>query len=71
METEAAGFAAVHPAWERYSALTGRRVTVVDGDMRTEGVVKGIDDEGALMIDTDKGPAKILTGDVSIEGAYE
>jgi BirA family transcriptional regulator, biotin operon repressor / biotin---[acetyl-CoA-carboxylase] ligase len=71
METESAGFAAVRPAWERYSALTGRRVTVVDGEARTEGVVKGIDDEGALLIDSDKGPARILTGDVSIEGAYD
>jgi BirA family biotin operon repressor/biotin-[acetyl-CoA-carboxylase] ligase len=71
METEVAGFAAVRPAWERYSALTGRRVTVVDGEARTEGLVKGIDDEGALLIETDKGPARILTGDVSIEGAYD
>jgi len=71
METEGAGFAAVRPAWERYSALTGRRVTVVDGEARSEGFVKGIDDEGALLIETDKGPARILTGDVSIEGAYD
>ena len=27
MEVEAAGFAAVRPAWERYSALTGRSVS--------------------------------------------
>jgi BirA family transcriptional regulator, biotin operon repressor / biotin---[acetyl-CoA-carboxylase] ligase len=71
MEIEAASFAAVRPAWERYSALTGRRVTVVDGDARTAGVVRGIDDDGALLIDTDAGPARILTGDVSIEGAYD
>jgi BirA family transcriptional regulator, biotin operon repressor / biotin---[acetyl-CoA-carboxylase] ligase len=71
MEIEATGFAAVRPAWERYSALTGRRVTVVDGDARMSGLVRGIDDDGALLIDTDSGPARILTGDVSIEGAYD
>jgi BirA family transcriptional regulator, biotin operon repressor / biotin---[acetyl-CoA-carboxylase] ligase len=71
MEIEATGFAAVRPLWERYSALTGRRVTVVDGDARTAGVVRGIDDDGALLIDTDGGPTRILTGDVSIEGAYD
>ena len=71
MEIEATGFAAVRPLWERYSALTGRRVTVMDGDARRVGVVRGIDDEGALLIETDAGPARILTGDVSIEGAYD
>ena len=71
MEIEAAGFAAVRPAWERYSALTGRRVTVVDGDVRTAGLVRGIDDHGALLLETEAGPARIVTGDVSIEGAYD
>jgi len=71
MEIEASGFAAVRPAWERYSALTGRRVTVVEGDARTAGVVRGIDDDGALLLDTGAGPLRILTGDVSIEGAYD
>jgi BirA family biotin operon repressor/biotin-[acetyl-CoA-carboxylase] ligase len=75
MEIEAIGFAAVRPEWERYSALTSRRVTVVDGDLRIAGVVRGIDDDGALLLDTDAGPARILAGDVSgdltIEGAYD
>jgi BirA family transcriptional regulator, biotin operon repressor / biotin---[acetyl-CoA-carboxylase] ligase len=71
MEVEAAGFAVVRPIWERYSALTGRRVTVVDENMRTAGVVRGIDDEGALLLETDSGSLRILAGDVSIEGAYE
>lgn len=70
METEVGGFAAVRPAWERYSALTGRRVTVVDGDARTTGVVRGIDDDGALLLECEGGMVRILTGDVSIEGAY-
>ena len=71
MEVEAAGFAAVRPAWERYSALTGRSVTVVDGEVRTAGVVRGIDSDGALTLETAAGVERILTGDVSIEGAYD
>ena len=31
METLSRGFDAVRPAWERFSALTGRRITIVDG----------------------------------------
>jgi len=71
MEVEADGFATVRPAWDRYSALTGRRVTVIDGDARIVGVVRGIDSDGALMLATDVGPQRVLTGDVSIEGAYD
>jgi BirA family transcriptional regulator, biotin operon repressor / biotin---[acetyl-CoA-carboxylase] ligase len=71
METERCGFAAVRPEWERYSALTGRPVTVVDGDSRIAGTVIGIDADGALVLETTEGPTRILTGDVSIEGAYD
>jgi BirA family biotin operon repressor/biotin-[acetyl-CoA-carboxylase] ligase len=71
METERRGFAAVRPVWERYSALTGRPVSVVDGDSRIAGTVTGIDADGALMLTTVEGPTRILTGDVSIEGAYD
>jgi BirA family biotin operon repressor/biotin-[acetyl-CoA-carboxylase] ligase len=71
METERYGFAAIRPVWERYSALTGRVVSVLDGTSRTTGKVIGIDADGALMLETAAGPARILTGDVSIEGAYD
>src|SRR5271155_1986582 len=49
------GFAAVRPAWERYSGLTGKRVTVVDAGTREEGMVKGIDTDGALLLETSSG----------------
>jgi BirA family biotin operon repressor/biotin-[acetyl-CoA-carboxylase] ligase len=71
METERHGFAAVRPVWERYSALTGRPVIVVDGASRIAGTVTGIDTDGALLLESAEGPTRILTGDVSIEGAYD
>lgn len=71
MEVETHGFDAVRPAYDRYLALKGMRVTVVDAGARTAGVVAGIDAEGALMLETDAGPRRILTGDVSVEGAYD
>jgi BirA family biotin operon repressor/biotin-[acetyl-CoA-carboxylase] ligase len=70
METESRGFAAVQPAWERYSALTGKRVVVVDAGTREEGVVTGIDSDGALLLDTGNGVRRIIAGDVTLEGAY-
>ncbi len=71
MEFEARGFEAVRPVWESYSALTGMKVTVVNGDARETGVVRGIDSSGALMLDTAGGPRRILAGDVTLEGAYD
>jgi BirA family transcriptional regulator, biotin operon repressor / biotin---[acetyl-CoA-carboxylase] ligase len=70
-ETEHKGFAAVRPLYERYFALDGRRVTVIEGHTRTSGVARGIDADGALVLETERGPIRILTGDVSLEGAYD
>ncbi|HUY38397.1 MAG TPA: biotin--[acetyl-CoA-carboxylase] ligase, partial [Candidatus Binataceae bacterium] len=71
MEVVAQGFGAVRPVWEGFSALTGKRVTVVDGERREAGIVRGIDPDGALILDTGAELRRILAGDVSIEGAYE
>ena len=71
METETHGFAAVRGAWERYSALTGKRVTVVDAGTRLTGTVAGIDSDGALLLDTADGQRRIVAGDVTLEGAYD
>ncbi|HEY6420920.1 MAG TPA: biotin--[acetyl-CoA-carboxylase] ligase [Candidatus Binataceae bacterium] len=70
METQAAGFAAVRPEWERYSALTGKRVAIVDAGRCETGIVKGIDADGALLLDTGAALVRIVAGDVTIEGAY-
>jgi BirA family biotin operon repressor/biotin-[acetyl-CoA-carboxylase] ligase len=71
MEFEAQGFEAIRPAWERYSALGGKRVTVVDGAARQTGVVLGIDSTGALLLDGGGATTRILAGDVTLEGAYD
>ena len=65
------GFPAVRQAYERYFALKGRRVTVIDGSSRTTGVVHGVSSDGALLLETGSGLTRILTGDVSLEGAYD
>jgi BirA family transcriptional regulator, biotin operon repressor / biotin---[acetyl-CoA-carboxylase] ligase len=68
---EAGGFSAVRQVYERYFTLNGRRVTVTDGRTTAAGVVRGIDADGALILETGSGPTRILTGDVSLEGAYD
>ncbi len=71
METEMHGFEAIRPRWEKYSALTGRRVVVVDAVSRADGVVRGIDADGALLLETEAGMRRIVAGDVTLEGAYQ
>jgi len=71
MEVVTRGFAVVRPEWERLSALTGRRVTVADGARRESGLVRGIDAEGALLLEVENVVRRVLAGDVSIEGAYD
>jgi BirA family transcriptional regulator, biotin operon repressor / biotin---[acetyl-CoA-carboxylase] ligase len=71
MEAETNGFAAARPSYDRYLALRGKRVTVVDASTRMTGLVMGIDADGALMLDTEAGLSRVLTGDVSVEGAYD
>ncbi|MGH7814400.1 MAG: biotin--[acetyl-CoA-carboxylase] ligase [Candidatus Binataceae bacterium] len=72
-ETVAHGFAAVRPEWERYSALTGRRVTIMNGGgVRYGGIARGIDGGGALLLDLGNGRIeRIAAGEVSVEGAYD
>ena len=68
---QAGGFSAVRPIYDRYFALNGRQVTVSEGPTTIAGVVRGIDAEGALILETADGPARILTGDVSLAGVYD
>lgn len=70
-ETLASGFESVRPAWERYSALTGRTVSIVGAGRRVTGIVKGIDSDGALLLDAGGHVERIVAGEVSVEGAYE
>lgn len=68
---EQGGFSAVRELYERYFGLNGHPVTVIDGTSTSAGVVRGIDADGALLLETGSGLARILTGDVSLEGAYD
>jgi BirA family transcriptional regulator, biotin operon repressor / biotin---[acetyl-CoA-carboxylase] ligase len=70
-ETVAGGFASLRARYEKYFVLKGRRVAVVDSTSRLSGEVAGVDDDGALMLVTETGQVRILTGDVSLEGAYD
>jgi len=54
-------------AVRRRSAVLGRHVRVIeDGEVLLEGTALDIDDDGALVVETDEGTKRVLYGDVSI-----
>ncbi|MCJ8205452.1 bifunctional biotin--[acetyl-CoA-carboxylase] ligase/biotin operon repressor BirA [Pseudomonas sp. RGM2987] len=58
---QASGFAAIQAEWESYHLWQGRTVSLIAGSSRVDGVVKGIDLQGALRLKVD-GVEKIFSG---------
>lgn len=52
--------------WSSADALHGRPVTVSGVDGATKGVARGIDLEGALLVETPHGLLRFISGDVSV-----
>lgn len=62
------GYEPLRQAWLSRSMVMGRRVRVAVGEGVVRGVVTGIDEIGALLIQTaDGGTERILSGDVTVE----
>ncbi|PKH17922.1 MULTISPECIES: bifunctional biotin--[acetyl-CoA-carboxylase] ligase/biotin operon repressor BirA [Pseudomonas] len=57
----ASGFAALQEEWERNHAWQGRAVSLIAGVNRVDGVVLGVDRQGALRLDVD-GVEKTYSG---------
>lgn len=64
------GFPALRAEWEACHALAGRSVAVA-GAERTEhhGIVVGVADDGALLLQTEGGLQRVYSGDVSVRPA--
>jgi BirA family transcriptional regulator, biotin operon repressor / biotin---[acetyl-CoA-carboxylase] ligase len=52
--------------WLEADALRGRPVTVTATDGEAKGVARGIDLDGALLVETPRGLLRFITGDVSV-----
>lgn len=61
------GFGAIRQEWLSRSTVQGRRVRVSFGKGETEGIVVGVDDDGALLLKRgNSAPERVLAGDVTI-----
>ena len=60
------GMAAFADEWQEADALAGRRVRVLHGGLHLDGLARGVDGDGALMLETDGVRRRILSGEVSV-----
>jgi len=66
VDFEASGFAAFADAYDRYDWLKGQTISVDMSDGRVDGLSEGVDIDGALIIRTDSGRQRILSGSVRL-----
>jgi BirA family transcriptional regulator, biotin operon repressor / biotin---[acetyl-CoA-carboxylase] ligase len=60
------GMAAFADEWQEADALAGRPVRVLQGGLHLDGLARGVDGDGALMLETDGVRRRILSGEVSV-----
>jgi len=60
------GFGHFHSIWQRYDWLKGRRWSVQQAQRRITGVAEGIDEEGALLLRTNAGLERVISGSIEL-----
>lgn len=65
----AAGFPALRGAWQQRNAFADLPVRIIDEGQEQTGVCVGVDDDGALLLRTDTGVTRVLSGEVSLRPA--
>ena len=62
----AEGFAAFRQEWQQLDAFRGCPVQLKMGDRRIDGIAHGVNDQGALLLETELGVASYNGGEVSL-----
>jgi BirA family biotin operon repressor/biotin-[acetyl-CoA-carboxylase] ligase len=65
-EFEREGFAAFRDAWLALDALSGRSVRVLQGSEVISGTARGVDEEGALLLDIGPRVRRFVSGEASL-----
>ena len=66
LEFGARGLAAFADEWSRADALAGRPVRVFQGEQVVDGIARGVDGDGALLVEAGSHRQRILSGEVSV-----
>ena len=57
--------------WRAADSLCGRAVTIRSAQSSWRGIARGIDESGALLVETPRGLQRVLSGDVSVRSVEE
>lgn len=60
------GFAGLRDEWQARHAFQGSNVRITGGGEDIEGICSGVTERGELLIKTEKGTQRVITGDVSL-----
>jgi BirA family biotin operon repressor/biotin-[acetyl-CoA-carboxylase] ligase len=63
---ETSGFAAFHDDWRNFDALSGRNIRLELGTREVKGISRGVDENGALLLDTNSGLESFLSGHLTV-----
>ena len=62
------GTSAYIDEYRNFSAVIGKPVMIESGNKSIQGIVKDIDDAGAIMLETSNGIQRIIAGEISLRG---
>lgn len=65
------GFAPLKPGWEALNAFAQLPVRISGEGLTLDGLCLGVDDDGALLLATEHGKERILSGEVSLRPLME
>lgn len=65
---EAYGFAGFVEHWCEYDWLNKRNVIVDQPDRQVSGIASGVDQDGALLVETGNGNVRVVSGSVTVAG---
>jgi BirA family biotin operon repressor/biotin-[acetyl-CoA-carboxylase] ligase len=66
LQYERFGFAAFRDAWTALDGLSGRPVKVLVGETAVQGIARGVDSDGALLLETGDRVQRFVSGEASL-----
>jgi len=66
LQYERFGFAAFRDAWTALDGLNGRPVKVAVGETAALGIARGVDSDGALLLETGDRMQRFVSGEASL-----
>jgi BirA family biotin operon repressor/biotin-[acetyl-CoA-carboxylase] ligase len=66
LQYERLGFAGFRDAWMDLDALQGRQAQVIVGETAISGIARGVDLEGALLLETKDRLQRFVSGEASL-----